>query len=68
MPWCEPCSRFLTPTSLNEDGGCPGCGTKLAEPRKGAAIPWHFWLLIGSLALYLGWRVVQGAAWVLGSL
>jgi hypothetical protein len=66
MPWCEPCSRFLTPTSLREDGGCPTCGTRLAEGRAPAKIPWHFWLLVGALGIYLGWRVIQGAAWFAG--
>ena len=28
-------------------------------------VPWHFWLLIGGVALYLGWRVVQGFQWLL---
>ncbi|MBM3659494.1 MAG: hypothetical protein FJW95_08305 [Actinobacteria bacterium] len=27
-------------------------------------IPWHFKLLVGALALYLGWRAVQGVEWL----
>lgn len=23
-------------------------------------VPWHFWLMVGALALYLGWRLIQG--------
>jgi hypothetical protein len=29
MPWCETCSKFLTPTSMTEDGRCPACGRVL---------------------------------------
>ena len=32
MPWCEPCSRFFNPNSLNEDGTCPQCGALVAGP------------------------------------
>lgn len=26
MPWCEPCARYLTQSSVHEDGSCPHCG------------------------------------------
>ncbi|MEY4365752.1 MAG: hypothetical protein RLZZ305_1096 [Actinomycetota bacterium] len=26
MPWCEHCSRYLTPSSVSPDGTCPQCG------------------------------------------
>lgn len=29
MPWCEQCSRYLTPSSVSTDGTCPGCGREL---------------------------------------
>jgi hypothetical protein len=34
MPWCETCSKFWTPSSMNTDGSCPTCGRVLpvAEP------------------------------------
>jgi hypothetical protein len=32
MPWCETCSKFWTPSSMNEDGSCPSCGRILAQP------------------------------------
>jgi hypothetical protein len=63
MPWCETCSRFYNPTSLHADGSCPTCGTQVAAPVK---TPWHFKLLLASVALYLGWRAWQGIEWVLG--
>lgn len=27
MPWCEPCARYLTQSSVRDDGSCPECGT-----------------------------------------
>ena len=65
MPWCEPCGRFYNPNSVNVDGTCPECATQLAEPMETGWVdhrqkaPWHFWLLLGALAIYLGWRMVQ---------
>lgn len=64
MPWCEPCDRYLAPDALDEEGGCPQCGTALAERRERAKVPWHFWLFAGSAFVYLGWRLLQGVDWV----
>jgi hypothetical protein len=65
MPWCEDCARYLTPTSLGPDGTCPTCQRQLADPKKAPRVPWHFWLLLIALVLYLGWRLVQGIDWVI---
>lgn len=85
MPWCEECSRFLTPTSMGEGGECPSCGRVvtapagaadgvLDEPAEGPEVPeapevpWHFKLLVLATILYLGYRAVQGVAWIVGKL
>lgn len=75
MPWCEPCERFYSPNSVS-DGTCPSCGEQLeagsvvtateAPARSRAKVPWHFWVLLAALVLYLGWRFVQGVAWFVG--
>lgn len=26
MPWCAGCDRFLSPSTVTEDGRCPRCG------------------------------------------
>lgn len=65
MPWCETCSRFLNPNTLNADGTCPACGRQVADPADAAAskvpekAPWHFKLLLVAVVVYLGWRFVQ---------
>jgi hypothetical protein len=66
MPWCDPCGRFYNPNTLHADGACPACGSGLADQGAGAPasaqkVPWHFWLLLAGLAIYLGWRLVQVA-------
>ena|SRR5205807_8140982 len=57
MPWCEHCSRFWNPPSMNRDGSCPNCGRVIAPPMRA---PWHFRLLVVATVLYLGWRAWQG--------
>ncbi len=29
-------------------------------------IPWHLWLLAAALAVYLGYRAMQGIEWIFG--
>ncbi len=65
---CRACNRYWRPEALGEEGACPTCGAQLegaqdSGARRGA--PWHFKLLVGALALYLVWRLVQIAAWLL---
>jgi len=65
MPWCEDCSRFWTPTSMQPGGKCPTCGRVIAEAAKDTPrAPWHFMLLLIALAVYLAWRAYQGVVWV----
>jgi len=79
VPWCEECSRFLTPTSLGEAGECPSCGRVIATAEDDPAdtgedraeqpeVPWHFKLLVLATILYLLYRAVQGVAWLAGRL
>ena len=30
------------------------------------SIPWHLWLLLAALAVYLGYRAFQGLEWLFG--
>ena len=66
MPWCTDCSRFWNPNTMRRDGACPSCGRVIApavDTRVRA--PWHFVLLVVASAVYLGWRLVQGIAWLI---
>lgn len=79
MPWCEDCDRFYTPSTLSAEGDCPE-GHHVADPgstlRQSDApareeepdpkVPWHFWVLLVSVVIYLGWRAIQGLQWLFG--
>ena len=72
MPWCDDCSRFYNADSLSDTGACPTCGARLERPgpadkseeSEGRVVPWHFWVLVVALVIYLGWRLIQGIGWV----
>ncbi len=67
MPWCEECSRYLTPNSVHQDGTCPSCGDTLqlsdgdTDPSavSDEKAPWHFKLMVFSITVYLAWRFIQ---------
>ena len=79
MPWCEPCDRFYTLSTLTAEGDCPEghhvadpedapqLVQSTAEPREeepDPKVPWHFWLLLAATVIYLGWRAIQGIEWI----
>ena len=71
MPWCETCSKYLTPTGLRTDGACPTCGRSVGgiEQRGEEVVaeegtPWHFKLLVGAVVVYLAWRTIQMIGWL----
>ena len=67
---------------MKVDGTCPSCGRMVDAGRAHTAevssaptedddetlppIPWHLWLLAAALAVYLGYRAMQGIEWLLG--
>lgn len=69
MPWCETCDRYYNPSSIAPDGTCMKCGSFIAEAAEGddddGKIPWHFWVLVVALVLYLGWRLIEFIGWLI---
>ena len=75
MPWCERCDRFLNPNTVQPDGTCPSCGRPVDASRVDAdrlaageedeefKAPWHFWVMIVAVVIYLGWRLVEAIIW-----
>ena len=64
----EACDRTATPATPAEPGPC--CNV-YGEPidvddDEKLPLPWHLKLLAGALAVYLGYRFLQGIEWVLG--
>ena len=41
-----------------------GVGEERVGGEDQERTPWSFWVLVGSAALYLGIRLIQGIAWV----
>lgn len=35
---------------------------------KAKGVPWHFWILVVALVIYLGYRLFQGIVWVVHKL
>jgi len=75
VPWCVHCNRFLTPSTVRPDATCPVCGevverglipgmTRPAD-EPAPAVPWHLKLMGIALAIYLGYRALQGIEWIL---
>lgn len=68
MPWCETCDRFYNSKSIAPDGTCVTCGRFIADTAEGedddTKIPWHFWVLVVALVVYLGWRLIQLIGWL----
>jgi hypothetical protein len=65
MPWCDDCSKYWTPSSVNDDGTCPRCGADLDTPPPSddteadaddEKTPWHFKLMVVALVIYLVYR------------
>jgi hypothetical protein len=67
--WCEPCGRYLSPNTVEPDGSCPSCGRQVDPAPEadhiGRKVPWHFWVVVALVVVYLGWRAVQGIMWLL---
>jgi len=66
---CPSCGRAVDAGRAH----APAVGTRGSPARQADAddedlgpIPWHLKMLLGALAVYLGYRAWQGIEWVLG--
>ncbi|MBG01288.1 MAG: hypothetical protein CL470_03365 [Acidimicrobiaceae bacterium] len=71
MPWCSSCDKFFNPASVDELGSCPSCGRivdigelAMEDTSNEVKVPWHFWVGVVAVVVYLGWRLIQGV-WLL---
>ncbi len=70
MPWCDTCDVYLAPNSVATEGTCPTCGDtvdqadRIQADNAADAVPWHFWIVVVAVVAYLGWRLVEGVAWL----
>lgn len=62
---CPECGRPLDRDAAVDTAEPPVTddGVELDEPA--VKVPWHFWIGVVAMVLYLGWRVVQGFIWAI---
>jgi hypothetical protein len=64
---CPNCGQPVEPgrgrvASAEEQSAAPPANG--AAPEELAPVPWHLKVIGGATVVYLGWRLVQGIAWV----
>ena len=65
---CPSCGRSVDPGHAHEAGSEARAEAKPDDDEDLPPIPWHLWLLAGALAIYLGYRAMQGIEWLMGVL
>lgn len=68
---CPSCGRVVDPGRARAHAAEPASGAVRDRDGDGddealPPIPWHLWLLVAALAVYLGYRAMQGIEWLLG--
>lgn len=63
---CPSCGRTVEPAERAEVLRGGEASTDV-DPREdgddGVRAPWHFWVMVAGVVLYLGWRLVEGIFW-----
>jgi hypothetical protein len=63
---CPSCGRPVDPGHAHAERAEPHQASD-DEDEELPPIPWHLWLLAAALAVYLGYRAMQGIEWLLGA-
>jgi hypothetical protein len=63
---CPSCGRVVDPGHAHAVPSRPDGKPPPDDDEDLPPIPWHLWLLAGALAVYLGYRAMQGIEWLLG--
>ena len=64
---CPSCGRVVDPGHAHPASATPVDVEHHDDDEDLPPIPWHLWLLAGGLAVYLGYRAMQGIEWLLGA-
>ena len=67
---CPSCGRVVDPGHAHvatPDGEAKPRADTDEDDEELPPIPWHLWLLAAALAVYLGYRAMQGIEWLLGA-
>jgi hypothetical protein len=66
---CPSCGRIVDPGHAHAvEVESADAGEVAPDDEALPPIPWHLWLLAGALAVYLGYRAMQGIEWLLGAI
>jgi hypothetical protein len=60
---CPTCGRRVDPVAEPQDDTDHDAQGDTGQDDEGVRAPWHFWVMVGGVVLYLGWRLLQGIAW-----
>lgn len=67
---CPSCGRVVDPGHAHAAPAATTAGSAVhghdEDDEELPPIPWHLWLLAAALAVYLGYRALQGIEWLLG--
>ena len=70
---CPSCGGAIDPGRARAADPSTDAAARPVDDSYGAAvdddrppIPWHLWLLLAALAVYLGYRAFQGLEWAFG--
>jgi hypothetical protein len=65
---CPSCGRLVDPGHAHTAAHAAEATSKIDDEDDETLppIPWHLWLLAAALAVYLGYRAMQGIEWLLG--
>jgi hypothetical protein len=63
---CPNCGRIVDPGHAHAPAPVPAVPAEDAEEDDLPPIPWHLKLLASAVAIYLGYRALQGIEWLIG--
>ena len=65
---CPSCGRMVDAgrAHATEASSPPPADASATDDEDLPPIPWHLWVLAAALAVYLGYRAMQGIEWLLG--
>jgi len=65
---CPRCGREISGPATSDSTALDPTTSKgtTADDEALDPVPWHFKLLLGAVALYLGYRAFQGIEWLIG--
>ncbi len=62
---CPSCGRVVDAGRARAASTAPAPDAVDDDDEDLPPIPWHLWLLAAALAIYLGYRAMQGIEWLL---